>query len=83
MEQVSPLRPEAYDFTCLTRKRSWTGLFQTFGEEIKKNRDLRTKIDFETFDCHGWNGIHAAVIINDIDLVKVKKNLIFFIIFEK
>ena len=71
MEQVSPLRPEPHGFTCLTRKKSWAGLFKNFGEEIKKNRDLRKKIDFETFDSHGWNGIHAAVILNDIDLVKV------------
>ena len=82
---VSPLRLERnrHGLTCLTSKTArtgrpgldfcddWTRVFHNFGAELKDNVDLRKKVDFDLFDSHGWTGLHAAVIMNDVDLVKV------------
>ena len=86
---ISPLRLEKTDhaLTCLTSAKTeayfarceqdWTLLFGQFGSEIKDNVDLRRKLNFDIFDSRGWTGLHAAVIMNDTDLVKVKARLIF------
>lgn len=73
---VSPLRLERahHVLTCSREKfrcHDWTSIFRNCRAEILKNSDLRKKLDFDLFDSRGWTAIHAAVIMNDIDLVKV------------
>ena len=73
---LSPLRLEGKNpYTCSTgdkRKghRDWMDLFRKIGQEVK-NIEFRKKYDFDLFDSHGLNGLHAAVIMNDFELVKV------------
>jgi len=77
---VSPLRiePRRTQLTCrnamnkeMIRPRDWSKFFRKFKKQILQDCDFRRNVDFDEFDARGWNGLHAAVILNDFELVKV------------
>ena len=77
---VSPLRiePRRTQLTCrngmnkeMIRPRDWSKFFRKFKKQILQDCDFRRNVDFDEFDNRGWNGLHAAVILNDFELVKV------------
>ena len=49
-------------------KLCWADIFIRFEKEIK-NENL--KLNFEFFDRNGLNALHAAVMMNDYDIIKV------------